>query len=262
MDNVNSTLYIPLYGKAFVSKKGILLHDTKAEEIWDKQTVKLKRKSKSKYLAYYMGMRSAVFDKWLENALDTDTKDTVVLHLGCGLDSRVTRIKQTKVPFFDVDFPTVIQERKQYYAETDTYRMIEADITTNDWLNQIPNTKRAIVIMEGVSMYVTNQQLQTLFSRLSTRFASLSLLVDCYTPFAAKMSKIKNPVNDVGVTKVYGVASPTLLEKDTALTFVNELEITPKYLINELCGIEKRIFATLYAGKMAKKLYKLYQYQK
>ena len=35
MNNVNKTLYIPLYGKAFVSKKGIFLNDKKAEEIWE-----------------------------------------------------------------------------------------------------------------------------------------------------------------------------------------------------------------------------------
>ena len=37
MDNVNKTLYIPLYGKAYVSKKGMILKDTKAEEIWEKE---------------------------------------------------------------------------------------------------------------------------------------------------------------------------------------------------------------------------------
>ena len=35
MNNVNKTLYIPLYGKAYVSKKGIILSDKKAEQIWE-----------------------------------------------------------------------------------------------------------------------------------------------------------------------------------------------------------------------------------
>lgn len=50
MDGVNKTLYIPLYGKSYVSKKGIILKDEKAEEIWEKEQFKLKRKSKSKWL--------------------------------------------------------------------------------------------------------------------------------------------------------------------------------------------------------------------
>lgn len=35
MDGINRTLYIPLYGKAKVSKMGIILNDKSAEEIWE-----------------------------------------------------------------------------------------------------------------------------------------------------------------------------------------------------------------------------------
>ena len=69
MNNVNKTLYIPLYGKSYVSKKGILLHDPKAEEIWAAEGFKIRGKSASKWLAYYMGMRSAVFDCWLKEKM-------------------------------------------------------------------------------------------------------------------------------------------------------------------------------------------------
>ena len=31
MDSVNKTLYIPLYGKALVSRKDLFLHDPRAE---------------------------------------------------------------------------------------------------------------------------------------------------------------------------------------------------------------------------------------
>ena len=81
MNEVNKTLYIPLYGKAYVSKKGIILCDTKAEEIWDKEGFDLKGKSKSKWLAYYMGMRSAVFDDWLKEQMQKD-EHAIVVHIG------------------------------------------------------------------------------------------------------------------------------------------------------------------------------------
>ena len=35
MNEVNKTLYIPLYGKTQISKKGIILHDPMAERIWN-----------------------------------------------------------------------------------------------------------------------------------------------------------------------------------------------------------------------------------
>lgn len=37
--------------------------------------------------------------------------------------------------------------------------------------------------------------------------------MDCYTTFAAKASKIKNPINDVGMTTVYGIDDPKILER-------------------------------------------------
>ena len=58
MNSTNKTLYIPLYGKSLVSKKGSILSDPKAEEIWQKEQFPLKGKAKSKWLAYYMGMRA------------------------------------------------------------------------------------------------------------------------------------------------------------------------------------------------------------
>jgi hypothetical protein len=46
MNSVNKTLYIPLYGKSYVSKKGLFIDDKKAEEIWESEGFSLKGKSK------------------------------------------------------------------------------------------------------------------------------------------------------------------------------------------------------------------------
>jgi O-methyltransferase involved in polyketide biosynthesis len=146
MNNVNKTLFIPLYGKAYVSKKGLFLSDGKAEEIWKKEGFALKGKSKSKWLAYYMGIRSAVFDGWVTKQLSPG-KDTVVLHIGCGMDSRILRVGNENVRWYDVDFPEVIGERKKYFKESENYRMIEGDIRTSEWLNHIQEHDRVIVVM-------------------------------------------------------------------------------------------------------------------
>ena len=136
MNNVNKTLYIPLYGKALVSKKGIILSDKKAEEIWESEQFSLKGKSKSKWLAYYMSMRANVFDTWTKEKL-AQFPDAIVLHLGCGLDSRVERVGTKLALWLDVDFPTVINERKRYYKETESYRMIADDIREGTFLQDI-----------------------------------------------------------------------------------------------------------------------------
>lgn len=62
MNEVNRTLYIPLYGKAQISKRGIILRDIKAEDIWEKEQFPLHGKARSKWLTYFMAMRARVFD--------------------------------------------------------------------------------------------------------------------------------------------------------------------------------------------------------
>ena len=259
MNNVNKTLYIPLYGKAYVSKKSLFLHDEYAEKIWEAEHFPLKGKSKSKYLAYYMGIRSAVFDAWVKEQMKC-ADDAVVIHVGCGMDSRAMRIAEHSL-WYDVDFPEVIKERGRYFCESQEYRMLSGDLRDPAWLAEIPQKSKAIVVMEGVSMYLTTEQLQCALSAVCEHFDKVALLVDCYTSFAAKMSRYKNPINDVGVTTVYGIDDPHVLQSDK-LCFVKEHEMTPKSYTEQLKGVEKWIFAHVYAGRMSKKLYRLYEYQK
>jgi len=259
MNNVNKTLYIPLYGKSYVSKKGIILDDKKAEEIWEKEGFSLKGKSKSKYLAYYMGMRSKVFDNWIKEQIQ-NTEDAIILHIGCGMDSRVLRVGKENCKWYDIDFPDVIKERKRYYNESENYQMIASDARQTEWLKNLSKEKKAIVILEGISMYLQIEELKGLLKALKSYFTDVVILMDCYTTFAAKASKYKNPINDVGVTVVYGLDEPKILEDGTGISFFKEHEMTPVEMINELQGMEKAIFKKVYAGKISKKMYRLYEF--
>lgn len=259
MDGVNKTLYIPLYGKALVSRKGILLHDPKAEEIWQREGFSLKGKAASKWLAYNMGMRSAVFDQWTARAMEADP-DALVLHIGCGLDSRCLRLAEPGRSWYDVDFPEVIRERQRYFAETQSYHMVAADMRQEDWKTQIPGG-RAIVVMEGVSMYFRSEELHQLLKELKDHFDSMMLLMDCYSTFAARASKYKNPINEVGVTTVYGMDDPGLLAGKTGLEYVREHDLTPLTMIAQLTAGERIVFPNLFAGKLARKLYRLYEFR-
>ena len=266
MDNVNKTMYIPLYGKAYVSHKGMLLNDPKAEEIWATEGFALKGKSKSKWLAYYMAMRARVFDQWLQEKMIADPS-AVVLHLGCGMDSRVLRVEAAmgqntaRCHWYDVDFPAVIAERKRYYQENDYYHMVTSDVRDPQWMQQIPVDSHAIVVLEGISMYLAPEELNAVLTNLSGHFVSVKILMDCYTIFAAKASKYKNPINDVGVTQVYGLDDPIVLEDSTGLRYVGELEMTPEIMVNELVGMERTIFRKVYGGEIARKMYRIYEYE-
>ena len=258
MENVNKTLYIPLYGKAFVTYKGIILNDQKAKEIWDKEGFKLNGKAKSKWLAYFMAMRSAVIDEFVNTQIN-NYPNAAVLHLGCGLDSRVLRINNKPEQFYDIDFEEVIHIRKQYFTQSQNCHMIASDVRNMAYLKDL-SSECAIIVMEGISMYLKKEEIKQMFVDFSQHFKHCIIIMDVYSEFAAKMSKFKNPINEVGVSEVYGIDDPKELENDI-ISFESELELTPLKFINELKCTEKMIFKNLYAGKFSKKLYKLYMYE-
>ena len=92
-------------------------------------------------------------------------------------------------------------------------------------------------------------------------FEQLVFLTDCYTVLAARLSRYKNPINDVGVTAVYGTDHPELLQHGR-FVYVKEHTMIPQKYIDALTGSEKYIFGKLYAGSFSKKLYRLFEYRK
>lgn len=260
MNNVNQTLYIPLYGKAQVSKKGIILQDCKAEEIWEQENFPLRGKAKSKWLAYFMAMRARVFDEWVCKQL-TAEEEVIVLHIGCGMDSRYCRINRRVKCWYDIDFPEVIAERKKYFKENGGYVMLAADAAAPQWVQALKDGEKAIVILEGVGMYLRLEEVQKLFQALAEKYHNVNLLMDVYTTFGAKASKYKNPIHEVGVTVLYGMDDPLAAICETHIHFTEEHTMTPKHLVAQLKGFEHFFFQHMFAGGMTRKIYRLFEYE-
>lgn len=260
MDHVNQTLFIPLYGKARVSGQNIILRAPKAEEIWEKEAFPVRGKSASKWLAYNMAMRARVFDDWTEAMLRKD-QAALVLHIGCGLDSRCIRVKEPYAEWIDIDMPAVIEQRRLYFEETASYKMVAADATKPEEIKRLPDAECVIVVLEGLSMYLTNRQLKDLFRTFDEKYHEIHILMDVYTDFAARASKYKNPVNEVGVTELYGLDDPASLTVGTRLVLKGEHSFTPGRLVNELPGADRLFFNALFTGKLYGKLYRLYEFE-
>ena len=258
MNEVNKTLFIPLYGKSKVSKQKIILDDPMAEKIWSEEGFKLSGKSKSKWLAYNMAMRARVFDDWTDAMLDADG-DSIVLHIGCGLDSRCRRVKCPYKNWLDCDFPDVISARKNYYPETENYKMQILDASDSSKIKNLPDSKNAIVVLEGISMYLTHEQVHDLFLALQEKYPQVHILLDVYTEFGVRASKFKNPVNDVGVTKLYGIDDIQTVLDGLKIRLKKEHSITPKHLVNELKFFDRIFFKLLFTGKFYRKIYRLFE---
>lgn len=258
MNEVNKTLFIPLYGKAKVSKQGIILKDEMAEKIWEAEGFEIKGKSKSKWLSYDMAMRAKVFDEWTEKMLQ-ENPEALVLHIGCGLDSRCVRVSAPYTNWIDGDFPDVIEARKNYYTESENYHMQIFDLSKSEMVAALPDAQSAIVILEGISMYLKNEQINSFLKAIEKKYKSVHILMDVYTVFGAKASKYKNPINDVGVTTVWGIDDIQIVLEGTNLKCKAEHSMTPQKMVDQLPSSERWFFKWLFTGSFARRIYRLYE---
>jgi methyltransferase (TIGR00027 family) len=139
---------------------------------------------------YMVVLRAKRLDDWAADFLCRHP-DAVVLHLGCGLDSRAFRLDPPPgVQWFDVDVPNVIDLRRKLYDDHDRYRMIGSSVTDPEWLEQTPTGGPALVIAEGLLMYLTATEVRELLQRLTDRFNTGELLADLTQPSGPWLSKI------------------------------------------------------------------------
>jgi O-methyltransferase involved in polyketide biosynthesis len=79
---------------------------------------------------------------------------TVVVDLGCGLDTRRQRCAPPPgVDWYDVDFPAVIALRERLLP--DGAHLVGADVTTPTWLDDLPRGRPTILVTNGLMLLLT-----------------------------------------------------------------------------------------------------------
>jgi O-methyltransferase involved in polyketide biosynthesis len=153
-------------------------------------------------------VRSAQYDIWAGQFLAVHPHATVV-HLGCGLDSRVFRLDPGPgVEWYDVDYPAVIALREKIFPTRPRYHLIATSATEPSWLNRIPADRPVLLLAEGISMYLTEHDGVALLRHVVERFASGELQMDFYNWLAIKSQKTHTIVRRSGSTLYWAVNSP------------------------------------------------------
>ncbi len=223
------TLLIPLYGKAKEIEKQVpLLVDKKAVEVvkqidYDFKSLKIPEKTN-----IMMCIRAKMIDDFVKDYLADDCGESVALHLGCGLDSRYDRIENSSVDWYDVDFEEVIVIRRHFYQETDNYHLIGSSVTDPEWIEKIPRGKKKyIVIAEGLFMYLKEEEIKTLLSRLKERIGGYTLIFDAFSVLAAKNTKNHPSLKKTGAKIHWGIDDPQeLVKRDLGIKFIEERYFT------------------------------------
>jgi O-methyltransferase involved in polyketide biosynthesis len=186
------SLFLTLGGRALDSRlPNPFLGDTMADEILTKTGYDLARFPQ--LTTKLQGPKTKVFDiavraKRLDELVRRFVArhpDAVVLDLGAGLDDRVFRVDPPpNVDWYDIDFPEVIALRRQVLPRHPSAHSIGADLTDPNWLDDVPTDRPAVIVADGLIVFLTQHDFVSLLNRLSSHFPSGELAFNLYTTYA------------------------------------------------------------------------------
>ncbi len=203
------TMLATLYAKALdADLDEPILGDRFAKQIveridydWKKTTITARRSPS-------VTTRTAHFDVWAGQFLAAHPR-AVVLHVGCGLDSRFFRLQPgPDVQWYDIDYPDVIALRKQFFPRRDNCHLVAASVTDPAWLADIPDDRPALMIGEGLTMYLNECDGIALLRRIVERFASGELQFDAFNRLGIKSQWMNAVVRRAGATLQWGIDGP------------------------------------------------------
>lgn len=219
------TLLITLWAKAGESLlPDSLLKDRFAAEAAARLDYDFARLKVDRDLMVGLAMRAHVLDGWTRDFLGRHD-DAIVLHLGCGLDSRVFRIDPPDgVDWYDVDYPEVIALRRKLYPAPDGDHLIGSSVTEPGWLDGLPRDRPAMIVAEGLLPYLAEEEVPLLLERLVRHCPSGEIIFDAYSPLGLKLIALQPSIKATGAVLHWALDDPTELERQVpGLELVTEL---------------------------------------
>jgi methyltransferase (TIGR00027 family) len=189
LKGVPRTLLIPLWARAAESKrKDAIIKDELALQMVSQIDFDFSQFEKEWATQLYVVIRTEILDKAV-NGFITKHPNAVVINLGCGLDTRFFRVDNGTTRWYDLDLPEPIRIKRQFFKETDRYKMLDKSVFDYSWINEITKDDRPILIIaEGLLMYFQESEVKDLMNTLVKAFPKAEMLLEMVTPAMVKAS--------------------------------------------------------------------------
>ena len=226
LTGVAETLMITLYARYLETQRAdSLFQDPKAVEIAQSTDYDFEKYAKGWASQLGVVIRVQEYDCIVKNFLET-YPDAIVINLGCGLCTRFTRVNNERVRWYEIDFPEVIELRRKFFEETERYQFIAKSIFDFTWMDAIQKMpdQPLMIIMEGVSPYLSEVENQTLVSQLCDRLAPAEFVFDVLNRKSAKSSQRHDTVSKTDAEFKSGIDNGKELETwGAGITLKNEI---------------------------------------
>lgn len=189
LSNVAGTLFITLYIRALESQRpDAIVKDEKAEALvrqLDQESLQKTLALTDDFSRVAVILKSREFDRFAKDFLARHP-DAVVVHIGCGLDTRFERVDNGRVEWYDLDLPEVIEiRRKLAGGEGARHHYLAYSVLDHAWLKEMDAYRQRPVLFlaEGVFEYLKEAQVKWLVLTIKEHFPGAELVFDAFSPF-------------------------------------------------------------------------------
>jgi len=177
---VQETLMLPLYGRYMANKRyPQLFKDTAAKYIIERIDYDIDRSDMGKGPQIVYGLRQDLTARYATEFLN-QYLDTIVVNIGCGLDTIFDHIDNGKCRFVNIDFPEVMEFRSRLFDPIERVMNISIDANDHTWMEIIGYRPgdHVFIMSCGVLLYFEPEDVRRLIDDIGRHFPGAVMCFD------------------------------------------------------------------------------------
>lgn len=212
LSGVPETMLIPMYARAIESKKANpFFFDRYAIEMTEKLDYDFSKFDKGKMSLWGCAARTIILDREVKAFIKRHPHCTCI-NLGCGLDTRFHRVDNGRIRWYNIDFQPIADLRAQLLPVTQRETMISCSALENGWINEIAQDGEVLIIMEGLIMYFSEDEIKVLMGMIRDAFPGCTLLIELLSSFTLRNQKKHDTLKKTSAVFRWGVKESKELE--------------------------------------------------
>lgn len=193
IQGVPETMIQTLYARARESKKkNPKIYDEKSIEIVSKLDYDFSTAEQDALMSNGVIARTILLDRMVQDFVRQHPHATII-NIACGMDTRFYRVDNGTIRWYNLDLPETIAVRERFLKENGRVTMVAKSAMDASWAQKIDKPQGAVlVVMEGLVMYLTEQDVQQIFTIIGQNFSDVTVVMETISPFALKHVKEKS----------------------------------------------------------------------
>lgn len=198
------TMLQSFYARASYSKKkGSKFYDAKAVELVDRIDYDFAIADKDNTMSSGVIARTIVYDELVSDFIKKNPECTIV-NIACGLDTRVYRMDNGKITWYNLDIPETANVRDQIYNESGRISTVGISVLDPSWADEIKVRGKMLFIIEGLSMYLTPEENKKMLGIIRDNFDNATVMFETIAKKWVNKEKVEESIQKTGAKFVFG----------------------------------------------------------